>query len=65
MPEIATDSPDSSCSYLHSEYGIHLYQSLGIDPSLPRAREGRGRFADGQTWTSAALPLLTHLKNAG
>jgi hypothetical protein len=64
MPEIAADSPDPSCSHLHSEGEIQLSQSLGIDLGLPRAREGLGRFVT-RTWKSAALLLLTRLKSSG
>ena len=64
MPEIAADSPDPSCSHLHSEGEIHLSQPLGIDPCLLRAREGLGRI-DARTRKSAALLLLIRLKSSG
>src|SRR6516165_7183281 len=62
MPEIAADSPDPSCSHLHSEGEIQLSQSLGIDLRLPRARDVLSRF-DERTRNSAAFPLLIRLRN--
>jgi len=57
MPETAADSPDPSCSHLHSEGEIQLSQSLGVDLCLPRAREVLSRF-DARTRNSAVSPLL-------
>src|SRR6516162_8399482 len=56
MPEIAADSPDPSCSLLLSEGGIQESQSLGSDPSLPRARDARGRFAMGSSGNPHGRP---------
>jgi hypothetical protein len=39
MPEIAADSFLPRCSLLLSKVGMKRFQSLGPDPSLPRARE--------------------------
>jgi hypothetical protein len=37
--EIVADSPAPACSHLNRESEIHGFQSLGSDPSVPRARE--------------------------
>ena len=47
MPEIVADPPAPSCSLLLSKSGIQEFQPLGSDPSVPRARDARGRFAKG------------------
>src|SRR5262249_27364819 len=43
MPDLVADLPDPTCSHLISESGTHEIQALGIDPSLPRARDVRAR----------------------
>lgn len=56
MPEILAHSPSPSCSLLLSEGGIQESQSLGPDPSLPRARDARGRFAKGSSGNPRGRP---------
>src|ERR1700751_3880365 len=56
MPEIVADSPEPSCSLLLSESGIQESQSLGPDPSSPRARDARGRFAKGSSGNPRGRP---------
>jgi hypothetical protein len=56
MPEIVTDSPKPSCSPLLSTSRIPESQSLGPDPSLPRARDARGRFANGSSGNPRGRP---------
>jgi hypothetical protein len=56
MPAIAADSPDPTCSHLNSESGIQESQSLGPDPSRPRARDARGRFAKGSSGNPHGRP---------
>jgi hypothetical protein len=56
MPEIVADSPEPSCALLLSERGIQESQSLGPDPSSPRARDARGRFAKGSSGNPRGRP---------
>ena len=56
MPEILADPPSLSCSHLLSRSGIQESQSLGPDPSLPRARDTRGRFAKGSSGNTHGRP---------
>jgi len=56
MPEIVADPPAPSCSLLLSETGIQESQSLGPDPFLPRARNARGRFANGSSGNPRGRP---------
>jgi hypothetical protein len=60
MPEMIADSPDERCFSLHSGSGIEENQSLAPDPFSPRAparaRDGRGRFAKGQSGNPAGRP---------
>ena len=56
MPEIVTDPLLPSGSLLLSERGILGSQSLGPDPSLPRARDARGRFAKGSSGNPHGRP---------
>jgi hypothetical protein len=49
MPEIAADPPVSSCYRLYSRPRFQEAQLLGPDPSSPRARDARGRFAKGSS----------------
>ena len=56
MPEIVADPPAPSCSLLLSKGEIQESQSLGPDPSLPRARDARGRFAKGSSGNPRGRP---------
>jgi hypothetical protein len=56
MPEFIADPPAPSCSLLLSEGGIQESQKLGPDPSLPRARDARGRFAKGSSGNPRGRP---------
>ena len=57
MPDIVADLPDPTCSHLNFETGIQLSQSLGIDPSSPRARDVRARgFAKGSSGNPRGRP---------
>jgi hypothetical protein len=56
MPEIVADSPAPPCSLLLSESEIRESQSLGPDPPLPRARDARGRFAQGSSGNPRGRP---------
>lgn len=49
--------PGAPCYLLFSWDGIVEYQSLGPDPSLPRARDARGRSAE-ESWTGTRPPTL-------
>jgi len=55
MPASA-DSPAPTCSHLLSERRIQKSQPLGPDPSLPRARDARGRFAKGSSGNPCGRP---------
>jgi hypothetical protein len=56
MPETVVDSPAPSCSLLLSESGIPDFQSFSPDPSWPRARDARGRFAKGSSGNPRGRP---------
>jgi hypothetical protein len=56
MPEIVVESPAPSCCLLLSESEIGVSQRLGPDPFLPRAREARGRFANGSSGNPRGRP---------
>jgi hypothetical protein len=56
MSEIAADPPDSSCSLLLSEDGIQESQTLGPDPFSFRARDARGRNAEGRSGNPQGSP---------
>jgi hypothetical protein len=56
MPEIIADPPDPTCSRLHSKNEIQESQQLGPDPSLPRMRDARGRFAQGSSGNPHGRP---------
>ena len=58
MPEMVKDPSDPSCCHcpLLSGPGIEEYQSLSPDPSLPRARDARGRFAKGRSGNPRGRP---------
>jgi Family of unknown function (DUF5681) len=56
MPEIVVDPPAPTCSHLNSKSRIEVSQPLGIDPSLPRARDARGRFAKGHSGNPRGRP---------
>ena len=54
MPDIDADPPDPSC--LLSSTGIVVKQPLGPDPFSPRARDARGRFAEGSSGNPRGRP---------
>ena len=58
MPDKVKDPSDPSCCHcpLLSGPGIEEYQSLSPDPSLPRARDARGRFAKGRSGNPRGRP---------
>jgi len=56
MPEIAADPPASSCNRLYPRPRFQESQLLGPDPSLPRARDARGRFAKGSSGNPRGRP---------
>jgi len=56
MSEIIADPPDPSCYLLFSGPGIEEFQSVAPDPSLPRARDARGRFAKGSSGNRDGRP---------
>jgi hypothetical protein len=56
MSEIVADPPDTSCYLLFSGLGIEEFQSVDPDPSLPRARDARGRFAKGSSGNPGGRP---------
>ena len=49
MPEMVADPPDLPCYLLFSGDGIEESQRVAPDPLLPRARDARGRFAEGSS----------------
>jgi hypothetical protein len=51
-----TIASDPSCYLLFSGPGIEESQSVGPDPSLPRARDARGRFAKGSSGNPGGRP---------
>jgi hypothetical protein len=56
MPEALADPPAPSCYRLLPEARIQESQRLGPDPFLPRARDGRGRFAKGSSGNPRGRP---------
>src|SRR5260370_22136942 len=56
MPEIVADPLLPSCSHLLPRPGIQEFQQLGPDPLLPRARDARGRFANGSSGNPRGRP---------
>jgi hypothetical protein len=56
MRENVTDPPAPSCSLLLSKIGIQESQSPDPDPSVPRARDARGRFAKGSSGNPRGRP---------
>jgi Family of unknown function (DUF5681) len=56
MSEIVVDPPALTCSLLNSKCDIRESQSLSPDPSLPRARDARGRFAKGSSGNPRGRP---------
>ena len=56
MPEIVVDRPAPTCSLLNSKNEIREFESLGPDPSPPRARDARGRFAKGSSGNPSGRP---------
>ena len=59
MPETVADPLPSPCFLLLSESGIRESQRLGPDPSSPRARDIRGRFAKGSSGNPRGRPRGT------
>ena len=56
MSEIVADLHDPSCCYLMPRPGIVESQLVGPDPSQPRARDARGRFAKGSSGNPRGRP---------
>jgi hypothetical protein len=56
MPEIVADPPDPSCYHLFPGSRIQEFQLLGPDPSSPRGRDARGRFAKGNSGNPRGRP---------
>ena len=56
MSEIVADPPDLPCYPLFSEGGVEEFQTLAPDPLLPRARDARGRFAEGSSGNLRGRP---------
>ena len=57
MSELIADSPAPTCSHLNSKSRIEESQSLGVDPSLPRAGDARARgFAKGSSGNPRGRP---------
>ena len=56
MPDIDADPPDPSCYPLLSRGGIVENQRVGPDPFSPRARDARGRFAEGSSGNPQGRP---------
>jgi hypothetical protein len=56
MPEPVADPPAPPCSLLLSKSEIEESQLLSPDPSLPRARDARGRFAKGSSGNPRGRP---------
>jgi hypothetical protein len=59
MPETVADPLSPPCFLLLSESGIQESQRLGPDPSSPRARDARGRFARGSSGNPHGRPRGT------
>ena len=56
MPETIADPFAPSCSLPLSETGIQQSQQPDPDPSAPRARDARGRFAKGSSGNPCGRP---------
>ena len=56
MPQMVTDPRLPSCSSLLSRSGPEESQQLDPDPSAPRARDARGRFAKGKSGNPRGRP---------
>jgi hypothetical protein len=56
MPKNITDPPAPSCFLLLSESEIQQSLPLSPDPTLPRARDARGRFAKGSSGNPRGRP---------
>jgi hypothetical protein len=56
MPEMVADPPDLPCYLLFSGDGVEEYQRLAPDPLLSRARDARGRFAEGSSGNPRGRP---------
>ncbi len=56
MPQITVDPPAPPCCSAVFESGIQESQALGPDPFLSRARDARGRFAEGSTGNPRGRP---------
>src|SRR5436309_5859144 len=56
MPDLVADPLSPSCYHLFPRPGIRESQSLAPDPSLPRTRDARGRFAKGSSGNPRGRP---------
>src|SRR5215472_15783434 len=56
MPDIVADPLLPPCYELFPGPGIPEYQTLRPDPSSPRARDARGRFAKGSSGNPGGRP---------
>src|SRR5215469_2048242 len=56
MPQAFAEPTDPPCYLLFSGLEIEQSQRLGPDPSLPRARDARGRFAKGTSGNPRGRP---------
>ena len=56
MPDLVADPRSPSCYHLFPRPRIRESQSLAPDPSLPRARDARGRFAKGSSGNPGGRP---------
>jgi Family of unknown function (DUF5681) len=56
MPEIVADPPSRRCKPAVSAIGTQESQPLDPDPSLPRVRDARGRFAKGSSGNPRGRP---------
>src|SRR5215470_2825717 len=56
MPQAFAEPTDPPCYLLFSGLEIEQSQRLGPDPSLPRARDARGRFAKGSSGNLRGRP---------
>ena len=56
MPDLVADPLSPSCYHLFPRPGIRESQSLAPDPSLPRTRDARGRFAKGSSGNPGGRP---------
>jgi hypothetical protein len=56
MPEVIPDPLLPPCYLLFSRLGIEDFQQLAPDPSLRRARDAHGRFAEGSSGNPRGRP---------